>query len=168
MRINHDTWEGDYALRVSFSGRENISFQHFYQIFPADPETKYRLTYSWKSQGITTDQGPFIEVFGFDKEGLYKAGPMITGTQGWRQVSLEFDMPENSRAAIVRLSRRPSNRFDSKITGTLWLDDFRLEKIEIIENDMQQLSKEKRPALIQLSSAVNKNLATVDEVLNGK
>jgi hypothetical protein len=128
-RINHDTWEGDYALRVNFSGRENIAFYHFYQIITADPQAKYHLTYAWKSQGITTDQGPFIEIYGYDKEGLYKAGPMITGTQEWRDVSIEFDMPEGCQAAVVRLCRRPSNRFDSKIRGSLWLDDFRLEKI---------------------------------------
>ena len=54
---------------------------------------------------------------------------MITGTHGWREVSIEFEMPEGCRAAVVRLRRLPSNRFDSKIRGTLWLDDFRLEKI---------------------------------------
>jgi hypothetical protein len=64
MRVNHDTWEGDYALRVNFSGRENISLYHVYQIFTADPQAKYRLTYAWKSQGITTDQGPFVEISG--------------------------------------------------------------------------------------------------------
>ncbi len=129
MRVKQNAWEGDYALRVDFSGRENIDFYHLHQIFVADPETKYRLTYAWKSQGITTDQGPFIEVYGFDKEGLYRAGPMITATQEWREVSIEFDLPEDCRAAVVRLRRRPSHRFDAKIRGTLWLDDFRLETL---------------------------------------
>ena len=130
MRVNHDAWEGDYALRVNFNGRENIDFQHVYQIFTVDPLSKYHLTYAWKSQGITTDKGPFIEVYGYDKKGLYQAGPMITGTRGWGQVSLEFDVPEGCRAAVVRLRRQPSIRFDSKIRGTVWLDGFRLEKIE--------------------------------------
>jgi hypothetical protein len=134
MRVNHDTWEGDYALKVNFSGRENIAFHHVYQIITAEPQTRYRLTYAWKSQGITTDQGPFIEVYGYDKEGLYKAGPMITGSHKWREVSIEFDMPEGCRAAVMRLRRLPSSRFDSKIRGTLWLDDFRLEKIETIDS----------------------------------
>lgn len=134
MRVNHDTWEGDYALRVNFSGRENIAFHHVYQIITAEPQTKYRLTYAWKSRGITTDQGPFIEVYGYDKSGLYKTGPMIEGTQKWREVSIEFDMPEGCRAAVIRLRRLPSSRFDSKIRGTLWLDDFRLEKIETIDS----------------------------------
>jgi hypothetical protein len=121
-------------LRVNFSGRENIAFHHVYQIFTAETQTKYRLTYAWKSQGITTDQGPFIEVYGYDKEGLYETGPMVTGTQKWHEVSIEFDVPEGCRAAVVRLRRLPSSRFDSKIRGTLWLDDFRLEKVEAIDS----------------------------------
>ena len=127
-RVQYETVEGGYALRITFNGRENISFHHVYQIFKVDPQSKYRLTYAWKSRGITTDQGPFIEIYGYDQNGLYLTGPMITGTQGWREVSLEFDIPEGCRAAVVRLCRRPSNRFDSKIRGSLWLDDFHLEK----------------------------------------
>lgn len=139
MRVNHDTWEGNYALKVDFSGRENISFHHVYQIFTADPQARYRLTYAWKSHGITTDQGPFIEIYGFDQEGLYSAGPMITGTHAWRMESIEFEVPKGCRAAVMRLRRQPSNRFDSKIRGTVWLDDFRLEKTG---GDSRRLSSE--------------------------
>ena len=39
MRINHGAWEGDYALRVNFSGLENLSLYHLYQIFTADPQS---------------------------------------------------------------------------------------------------------------------------------
>ncbi|MGA9539229.1 MAG: hypothetical protein WBR24_25275, partial [Desulfobacterales bacterium] len=130
-RVNYETAEGGYALRITFNGRENISFYHVYQIFTVDPQSKYRLTYAWKSIGITTDQGPFIEIYGYDNDGLYLTGPMITGTQGWSEVSLEFDIPEGCLAAVVRLCRRPSDRFDSKIRGSLWLDDFHLEKNQI-------------------------------------
>lgn len=129
-RVNYESVEGGYALRINFNGRENISFHNVYQIFKVDPQSKYRLTYAWKSQGITTDQGPFVEIYGYDNDGLYLTGPMITGNQGWHERSLEFDTPEDCRAAVMRLSRRPSSRFDSKIRGALWLDDFRLEKIE--------------------------------------
>ena len=152
-RDDHDTYKGDYSLRVNFRGRENISFHHVYQVFTADPQSKYRLTYAWKSQGITTDQGPFVEIYGYDKEGLYKTGPMITGSQEWREVSIEFDMPEGCRAAVMRLRRIPSNRFDSKIRGTVWLDDFRLEKIE---HDSQRFSNEMSTARLHLESMQNR------------
>ncbi|MBC2710756.1 MAG: tetratricopeptide repeat protein [Desulfosarcina sp.] len=134
-RVDHDTIEGDYALRITFNGQENISFQHIYQIIVADPQQKYRLMYAWKSRSITTDQGPFVEIYGYDGKGLYQAGPMITGTHGWHKASIEFDMPEDCRSAVVRLRRRPSKRFDSKIRGKVWIDDFRLEKIETISTN---------------------------------
>jgi len=155
LRVSQGSWEGDYALRINFSGRENIEFHHVYQIFTADPQTKYRLTYAWKSQGITTDQGPFVEIYGYDKEGFYIAGPMITGTQGWREASFEFDMPEGCWAAVVRLRRQPSMRFDSKIRGSLWLDGFRLEKIG---NDPKRFSVETKTTRFGLEFIQNDTL----------
>ena len=154
-RVNYGTAEGDYALRITFSGRENISFYHVYQIITVDPQSKYRLTYAWKSRGITTDQGPFIEIYGYDQDGLYLTGPMITGTQGWSEVSLEFDVPDGCQAAVVRLCRRPSNRFDSKIRGLLWLDDFHLEKNQ---SDSLQFSSDISTAGFHRDSRLNENL----------
>ena len=129
-RVYNEAAEGDYALKIKFDGQENISFQHLYQIFAVNPQEKYRLTYAWKSRGITTDEGPFVEIVGYDTRGLYLAGPMITGSNGWHEESIAFVVPADSRAAVVRLRRRTSMRFDSKIRGTVWLDNFRLEKIE--------------------------------------
>ena len=127
-RVNDDTVEGEYALKIKFHGQENISFQHLYQIFALDPQEEYRLMYAWKSKEITTDEGPFVEIIGYDTQGLYLAGPMITGSNGWHEESIVFEAPADSRAAVVRLRRRASMRFDSKIRGTVWLDNFRLEK----------------------------------------
>jgi hypothetical protein len=126
-RVDNDAAEGDYALKITFNGLENISFQHLYQIFTATPQKTYRLTYAWKSTGITTDQGPLVEIVGYDQPGFYRAGSMIMGTQGWREESITFTMPAECHAAMVRLRRRASMRFDSKIRGIVWLDNFRLE-----------------------------------------
>ena len=127
-RVYNEAAEGAYALKIKFHGQENVSFHHLYQIFTVDPQEKYRLTYAWKSKGITTDQGPLVEIIGYDKQGIYRAGPMITGSNGWHEESIAFEAPADSRAAVVRLRRRASMRFDSKIRGTVWLDNFRLEK----------------------------------------
>jgi hypothetical protein len=128
-RVNDHNYEGDYSLKIDFKGRENISFHHLYQIIAADPFDQFRLSYAWKSQKITTDQGLFIEVYSYDKKGLYKAAPIMVGSNDWQQGYIEFALPEDSRAAVVRIRRRPSDRFDNKISGTVWLDDFRLERV---------------------------------------
>jgi hypothetical protein len=121
--------EGQYALKIVFKGRENLAFHHLYQILTVAPEEDYRLTYAWKSNGLTTDQRPYIEIMSYDAEGLYQPGPMMDRSQKWQTDFVEFKVPVGCQAVLVRLRRRPSHRFDSKIRGTVWLDDFRLEKL---------------------------------------
>ena len=119
---------GAHSLKIMFEGNENLSFAHLYQIVPVDPLTPYRLAYNWRSRNITTDQGPFVEIYGYDRKGIYFKGPMMIGTNEWYKQDVDFAVPENCHAVVVRLRRLPSKRFDSKIAGTLWLDDFTLEK----------------------------------------
>jgi len=129
-RINSAASDESHALRIWFAGEENIAFHHLYQIVPVVPLKPYQLSYRWKSKWITTDQGPFVEIYGYDQKGLHHKGPMIKGTNLWITETLEFTPPEECNAVVVRLRRLPSRRFDSKIAGTLWLDDFKLEKLQ--------------------------------------
>ena len=126
---------GTHCLKIMFEGKENISFAHLYQVVPVDPMTDYRMTYAWRSRDLTTDQGPFVDIYGYDCSGFYSKGPMMLGTHNWREQEIEFTVPEDSRALVVRLHRRSSRRFDSKIGGTLWLDDFKLEKMDPLKED---------------------------------
>jgi hypothetical protein len=139
-RVNRGAQEGKYALRISFAGRQNIAFQNLYQIIPVTALTRLRLSYAWKSQGITTDQGPFIEIVGYDQKGLAQSGSMITGTHKWREDAIEFRPPAGCRAVLVRVRRRPSHRFDSKIKGSFWLDNFHLE---ILDSGKKQVLSDK-------------------------
>ncbi|MFO7971124.1 MAG: hypothetical protein R6U40_05160, partial [Desulfobacterales bacterium] len=128
-RILSEAFSGTCSLKIRFEGTENISFAHLYQIVPVDPLTPYRLTYGWRSQNITTDQGPFVDIYGYDCNGVYFKGPMMLGTHPWQDQDMEFTVPEDCHAVVVRLIRQPSHRFDNKIAGVLWLDDFQLEKM---------------------------------------
>ena len=125
-RVKSPVYAGSYSMEVNFTGQKNISFHHLYQIVPVEPNHSYTLTFRWRSKKITTDQGPFVEVYGYDREGLYSKGRMITGTKGWRQDTVEFMPPENCHAVVVRLRRKPSKRFDCNIEGMIWLDNFKL------------------------------------------
>jgi hypothetical protein len=129
-RVNSSASDASHVLRIWFAGEENIAFHHLYQIVPVVPLESYRLSYRWKSKWITTDQGPFVEVYGYDQKGLHHKGPMIKGTNLWQTETLEFTPPAECHAVVVRLRRLKSQRFDSKIAGTLWLDDFKLEKVK--------------------------------------
>ena len=128
-RSMSEAFSGTHSLKIMFEGKENISFGHLFQIVPVDSLTPYRLTYSWRSKNITTDQGPFVDIYGYDCKGFYIKGSMMLSTHDWREQDIEFTVPEDCHAVVVRLRRQPSHRFDNKIAGVLWLDDFRLEKL---------------------------------------
>jgi hypothetical protein len=128
-RVFSESAEGNHAIQLKFNGKANIVFYHLYQILAVTPEASYRLTYAWKSKGITTDQGPFVEIFGYDKCSIHETGATMTGSHAWHDDSIDFTAPAGCRAVVVRLRRKTSMRFDSKIRGKIWLDDFRLEKL---------------------------------------
>jgi len=117
------------AARLTFYGQANIAFHHFYQIVPVTPGKTYRLRWWWRGKALTTDQGPFVEVHGYDCRGFRVAGPMLTGSRDWQKETLSFTPPEGCESIVVRVRRNKSRRFDSKIAGTLWVDDFSIESL---------------------------------------
>ena len=125
-RVYGQSHTGTHALRIRFLGKENLSWAHLHQVVPVTPEQPYQLTYWWKSKGITTDQGPFVEIYSFDTNGLNQRGPMALGSRDWTRVVVTFSTPVNCHAVVVRLRRNESLRFDNKIQGVVWVDDFSL------------------------------------------
>jgi len=120
--------EGSYSLAIIFDGKTNCNFGHLSQIVPVEPGVSYQLTAWWKGNGLSTDQGPFIEVYGHDAKGLRVKGPMLLGTRDWEKVIVDFTAPEGCHAVVIRLRRVPSWKFDNKIKGTVWVDGFGLEE----------------------------------------
>jgi hypothetical protein len=121
---------GQKALEMRFSGSANSDFSHLYQLVPVSPGASYRLSYWWKALQISSDKGIFLEVFGKDCRGLSEKGPMILGSQDWRQVSIDFTVPEECLAVVIRFRRHKSTRFDNKLNGVIWLDDVVLQPLE--------------------------------------
>jgi hypothetical protein len=135
QRVRDRETTGNHVMRISFSGKENISFHHLSQVVPVDGRQSYRLSYRYCYENISTDQGPFVEVHGYDCQGLYEKGPMMLGSSGWQENAIAFTAGKECSAVVVRVRRLPSRRFDSKIAGTLWLDDFQLDSVRNASRD---------------------------------
>jgi hypothetical protein len=123
------------GLKIIFSGRANVDFHHLYQIVPLPPGRDYRLTYRWRGLRLSSDQGPFIDLEGYDCNDFYVHGPMMLGSAAWREERIKFTTPSDCEAIRVRLRRRTSSRFDNRIEGTLWLDDFRIAPHQLQAGD---------------------------------
>jgi hypothetical protein len=52
----------------------------------------------------------------------------LTGSTDWRKLEYSFALPAQTRLLRITVFRRPSLKFDNKIAGTAWFDDFELTK----------------------------------------
>jgi len=118
---------GSRALRLQFMGIENLSYGHVTQVVPVFPG-QYRLSFWVRSDSLTTDEGPRLELTDIDNPTRFAlSSDPITGSHPWTRLRLSFSVPASTHALALRVTRRPSVRFDSKIAGTFWLDQVVLQ-----------------------------------------
>jgi hypothetical protein len=117
-----------HAFLVQFSGKENVFYQYLYQFVKVSPGQSYHLRAFMKTEGITTDSGPRLEVYdAYNAAALHKLTDDLTGTSdGWTPMLVDFVAGPKTELIVVRLIRFPSRKFDNLIAGKVWLDDVQL------------------------------------------
>jgi hypothetical protein len=117
-----------HALMVQFSGKNNLQYEHVYQYVKVASGQAYHLQALMKTEGITTDSGPRLEVYdAYNPSVLDKLTDDLTGTSdAWTSALLDFVTGPKTEMLVVRLKRLPSKKIDNLIAGRVWLDDVRL------------------------------------------
>ncbi len=117
-----------HALLVQFPGKQNFDYANVFQYVKVAAGQAYRLQVFMKTEGITTNSGPRLEVRdAYDPGALDKLAENMTGTStGWVQVILDFTTGPRTDLIVVSIRRLPSQKFDNLISGRVWLDDVRL------------------------------------------
>jgi hypothetical protein len=111
----------DHGLIIQFSGTENVSFSHVRQM-AALPPGQYTLIADLSADDITTNEGPYIHVFDVEVPShLDLATDKFRGTLPRQAVELHFAVTGQTRGVAVQVERRPSEKFDNKIAGSLHL-----------------------------------------------
>jgi hypothetical protein len=126
VSIDHSVaFEGKRSLKIRFNGRENIDFHHVYQWIPWKPHTDYQLKATVKTEGVTSQSGPRVEVSGIDSV-LYGVSESLTGDNDWKELRIAFRTPAQSQGGLLRVRRQKAKNADRAIPGTIWIDDVRL------------------------------------------
>jgi len=117
-----------HSLMVQFSGKDNLQFEHVYQYVKVVSGQAYHLQALMKTEGITTDSGPRLEVYdAYNPTVLDKLTDDLTSTtDAWTTLLLDFVTGPKTQMLVVRLKRLPSQKIDNLIAGRVWLDDVRL------------------------------------------
>jgi len=109
--------DGLSSLVVSFSGKQNINFSGVSHDLVVERGKKYSVTFWMKTEGISTNEGVYVEVAG-------QASEKQLGTTSWQRFHIPFITTAN--LVTVRLRRAPTNKFDNLLKGKVWLDGFDL------------------------------------------
>jgi hypothetical protein len=125
---------GRSSLAARFSGKTNPGIYIAQQIVVVEPKQRYRLVGQIRADRLTTHNGVLLEVLGHTCPSLAVKSEVVTGTNGWRPLELEFTTPAACSLIKIGIKREQSEKFDNKISGDVWLDEFRMTVAELGKN----------------------------------
>jgi len=128
-RDNSIVHSGRWSLRIKFQGNENVEYGNLSQTAWVTPG-RYSLKAWIRADNITTSEGVRLEVDDAEAPArLVLKTEAITGTSNWRAVEQSFAIGPSTNLLMIRVVRDHSRKFDSKISGTVWLDDISLIRL---------------------------------------
>jgi tetratricopeptide (TPR) repeat protein len=121
---------GVSSLVIEWRGESTPEIPVISQLLLVEPSTRYHLTFFARTQEIVTAAMPVVTVV--DATGashvLGQSQPLPTGTTDWQQYDATFETGTNSDAILINVQRQSCPQSPCPIFGSLWLDDFFLQK----------------------------------------
>lgn len=123
---------GGRSVFIRFPGKENYLFRNVCEDVKVSPRESYRVRGFMRTEGITTDSGPRLEVYDpYNMKALDVYSNQLLGTNAaWTLLSFGFTTKPETRVVDLCVSRFPSEKLDSLISGKVWVDDVSLVKAE--------------------------------------
>ncbi len=116
------SYTGKRCLRIDFTVSRNQEYLPVYQLVPLPPNQAYLLTAYVRSQDITSDSGPRLQVLDTDPRGPQVMSETTVGTTPWHQVSLKFCTGPGTKLVQLSVIRVRARTYPAEITGSFWLD----------------------------------------------
>ncbi len=122
---------GKCSLRISFAGTQNLGFAAVSQLAFVRPGT-YRFHAFIRTEALTTDQGIRFRLSDAEvPTRLDEVFGQFTGSSPWSSVEHDLVVAPKTRLLRIEVIRQPSLKFDNKIGGTAWIDQLKLEPIDL-------------------------------------
>ncbi|HEX2714409.1 MAG TPA: tetratricopeptide repeat protein [Candidatus Acidoferrales bacterium] len=124
-------FSGARSLRLDFDGTKNMDCAPVVQFVPVEPDAAYRLAAYTRSERVSSDTGPRLEVYDAgERSRLWVAGDALLGTASWSLQELQFKTGPETRVLVVSVARRASHSLDGRIAGAVWVDRVSLHRAE--------------------------------------
>jgi hypothetical protein len=122
---------GARSLRIDWQGNPSTEDETVSQLLLIDPGGHYRLNFAARAQDLLSGGAPIIQVIDAGQnEKLGQSSRLPLGTSGWEKLNVEFQTTARTRAVRITLRRENCVEAVCPIFGSLWLDDFSLQRQE--------------------------------------
>jgi hypothetical protein len=118
---------GRRSLRLSFT-KSRADFSNVSQLIPVHPNSVYTLQAHIRTDRFTGTKGITIEVIDSDNEVLARTDA-IGGTQDWTSVTATFRTSGAARTVTVRVHSDPPPPYLPPLSGSAWIDNVSLAKV---------------------------------------
>lgn len=119
-------FSGSSSLQIEFDGTSNVDFKSITHDVVVSPG-RYHFKAWIRTSDLTTDQGIGFRLT--DSSGRVNfETTTLTGTHDWTPVDLDIALAGPVRLLRIAVVRKPSWRFDNKISGEVWIDEVSLVK----------------------------------------
>jgi tetratricopeptide (TPR) repeat protein len=124
-RVSFDDFtqaSGGRSLRVDFAGFGNLDFYEAVQWIVVRPNRDYHFRASIKTNNLNSDSGVYWSLTrSGPPEQEWTTRPQI-GTNPWTVPEMDIHTDADTTVLLLRLRRRPSDRQDTQLSGTVWVD----------------------------------------------
>ena len=121
--------EGNRSLKIAFKGYTRPDLYTLAQIVAVQPGARYRLSFKLRTDNLKSAGPPLIKVTsGLENTIVAATAPFATGSADWKEISLEFTVPDTADGIEIFTSRALCAE-ECPITGTIWYDDFQLSRL---------------------------------------
>lgn len=129
MLDTNSPYRGSRSLRLDFKGSSDPSVLLLSQLVIVQPNSRYRLNFTGRTQELVSGGPPVITVTSArgDAPSLAESKPLQT-TNGWQHYDLEFSSG-NADAVFIGIQRAKCAEALCPCFGSLWLDDLSLDKL---------------------------------------
>jgi len=122
---------GARSLRIDWQGNPSIDDETVSQLLLIDPGSRYRMDFVARAKDLLTGGAPIVQIIDAGQnEKLGQSSRLPLATSSWEKFSVEFTTTAQTRAVRIILRRENCAEPVCPIFGSLWLDDFSLQRQE--------------------------------------
>ena len=131
IAIDSHGHSGQGSLRIIFRAPGTLEKIPLSQTVIVEPGAEYRFECFVRTQDLTSVSTPILVIQDpVDNSRLGQAKPLATGSSEWQQVTFDFKTKPKHDGIIVGFFREPCGEGQiCPIFGTVWYDDFNLQRI---------------------------------------